>query len=160
MNIKMQSEHEWQENLVGEWVYEHECSMEPGKPPEKFKGSESIRSLGGLWVLAEGSGEMPGGGVANTVMTLGYDPKKKRYVGTWVGSMMTHLWVYDGYLDAEGKVLTLETEGPDCTEEGKLVRYKDVIEIKGSDHRVMTSHKLGADGKWHPFMTASYRRKR
>ena len=34
------------------------------------------------------------------IMTLGYDPQKKRFVGTLIGSMMTHLWVYDGALDA------------------------------------------------------------
>jgi uncharacterized protein DUF1579 len=47
-------------------------------------------------------------------MTLGYDPEKKQYVGTWVGSMMSYLWVYDGSLDAEEKVLTLNAEGPSC----------------------------------------------
>jgi hypothetical protein len=57
--------------------------MEPGKPPKKFKGSESVRSLGGLWVQGEGCGEMPGGGMATTLMMLGYDPQKKQYVGTW-----------------------------------------------------------------------------
>jgi len=25
--------------------------MEPGKPPERFTGTESVRSLGDLWVL-------------------------------------------------------------------------------------------------------------
>ncbi len=54
--------------------------MGPGKPPEKAKGTESVRSLGGLWILAEGRGEMPGGGAMTTMMTLGYDPQKKR---TW-----------------------------------------------------------------------------
>ena len=43
---------------------------------------------------------MPGGGTATTMMTLGDDPQKKRFVGTWVGSMMTYLSVYDGELDA------------------------------------------------------------
>jgi hypothetical protein len=133
--------------------------MEPGKPPEKFEGLESVRSLGGLWVVCEGRGEMPGGGMATTLMTLGYDPQKERYVGTWVGSMMTYLWVYDGSLDSEQNVLALNAEGPSCADDGKLAKFKDQIEIKSDDHRVLTSHMLGDDGKWYEFMRANYRRK-
>lgn len=146
--------------LVGEWTSEADATMEPGKPPEKFKGTESVRSLGGLWILAEGQGEMPGGGAATTMMTLGYDPQKKRYLGTFIGSMMTHLWVYDGALDAGERVLTLETEGPSVAGDGKMAKYRDAIELKSDDHRVLTSHMLGEDGAWHGFMTATYRRKR
>lgn len=159
MKIEPQKEHEWLQKLVGEWTYESECSMEPGKPPEKFSGSETVRSIGGLWILCEGRGEMPGGGMATTLMTLGYDPQKKHYVGTWVGSMMTHLWIYNGSLDADGKVLTLNAEGPNCMEEGKLAKYRDVIEVKNHDHRILTPHMLGDDGEWRPLMTAHYRRK-
>jgi hypothetical protein len=159
MKTEPQKEHQWLQQLVGEWTYESECSMEPGKPPERFKGTESVRSLGSLWVLCEGRGEMPGGGMANWLMTLGYDPQRKQYIGTWVGSMMTHLWVYEGLLDATAKVLTLSAEGPSCTGDGKLAKYQDVIEIGDADHRVLTSHMLGDDGGWHTFMTSNYRRK-
>ncbi len=48
MKIEPQKEHQWLQKLVGEWAYESECSMEPGKPPERFAGSERVRSLGGL----------------------------------------------------------------------------------------------------------------
>jgi hypothetical protein len=133
--------------------------MGPDQPAMKSNGSESVRSLGGLWIIAEGEGEMPGGGAATMVMTLGYDPRKKHYVGTWIGSMMTHLWVYDGTLDATGNVLTLNAEGPHMAIEGKMAQYKDVIEFKSKDHRVLSSHMLGDDGEWHGFMTANYRRK-
>jgi Protein of unknown function (DUF1579) len=161
MKTEPQKEHKWLQKLVGEWTYETDATMGPDKPPEKYKGTESVRSLGGLWILAEGQGEMPGGGVATTMLTLGYDPQKKRYVGTWIGSMMTYLWVYEGgTLDANEKVLTLEAEGPDMAAEGKLAKYKDVIEFKSDDHRVLTSHMLGNDGKWQELMTANYRRKR
>jgi hypothetical protein len=102
---------------------------------------------------------MPGGGKATMMMTLGYDPQKKRYVGTWVGSMMTYLWIYDGSLDADEKVLTLNAEGPNMMIEGKTAMYKDVIALKSDNHRVLTSHSLGDDGEWHEFMTANYRRK-
>jgi Protein of unknown function (DUF1579) len=42
MKTEPQKEHQWLQRLVGEWTYESECSMEPGKPPEKFEGSESV----------------------------------------------------------------------------------------------------------------------
>ena len=160
MKTEPQKEHQWLQKLVGEWTFEAEATMGPGKPTERAEGTESVRSLGGLWFLAEGQGEMPGGGAATTLMTLGYDPQKKRYVGAWIGSMMTHLWVYDGELDAAERVLTLEAEGPSMAAEGKMAKYKDVIEIKSEDHRVLTSHMLGDDGEWHELMTANYRRKK
>ena len=160
MKAEPQKEHDWLQKLVGEWTYEGEAMMGPGKPPEKFKGSESVRSLGGVWVVCEGRGEMPGGEMATTLMTLGYDPQKKRYVGTWIGSMMTYLWSYDGSLDAAEKTLTLNADGPSMAGDGKLAKYKDAIEIKSDDHRVLTSHLLGDDGEWRGFMTAHYRRKK
>jgi hypothetical protein len=43
--------------------------------------------------------------------------------------------------------------------EDKMAKYRDVIEFKSDDDRVMTSHVLGDDGQWHQFMTAHYRRK-
>jgi hypothetical protein len=152
-----QKEHQWLQKLVGDWTSEAEM-LEPGKPPEKSKGTERVRSLGGLWIAAEGEGDMPAGGSATMLLTLGYDPQRKRYVGTWIGSMMTHLWVYEGDLDATGRILTLETEGPSMTGDGKMAKYRDTIELKSDDHRVLTSHMLGDDGRWQPFMTAHYRR--
>jgi len=158
MKTEAQKEHQWLQKLVGEWRYEVEAMMDPSKPVEKSSGSESVRSLGGLWVLCEGQGTMPDGDPATTLMTLGYDPQKKRFVGTWIGSMMTYLWVYDGFLDPTEKVLTLNADGPDFTSEGKLAKYQDVIEFKSDDHRVLTSRVLGDDGSWQQFMTANYRR--
>lgn len=146
MNAEPQKEHHWLQKLVGEWTYETEATVKPGETPDKCTGTESVRVLGGLWIVAEGQGEMPGGGAATTMMTLGYDPQKKRYVGTWIGSMMFYLWVYDGALDGGERVLTLEAEGPDMAIEGKMARYKDVIEFKSDDHRVLTSHRWAMTG--------------
>jgi hypothetical protein len=145
--------------MVGEWTSEAECLTEPGKPPQKFSGTERVRSLGGLWVVAEGSGEMPGGGTATTMMTLGYDPQKKRFAGTFIASMMTYLWVYDGALDAGERALVLQVEGPSMKGDGGMATYKDVIEWLSDDHRTLSSHVL-IDGTWQNFMTAHYRRKK
>jgi hypothetical protein len=160
MKVEPQKEHQWLQALVGEWTHEMEAQMGPDKPPEKFQGSETVRSLGGLWVLCESRVEVPGGGVGTTLMTLGFDPRTKRFVGTFVGSMGTHMWVYNGALDAAERVLTLDCEGPDFSTEGKMTSYKDAIEIVSDDQRVLTSQMLAADGSWLPIMTQTYRRKK
>lgn len=158
MKTEAQKQHQWLQQLVGEWRYEGETDMGPDKPAEHFEGTESVRSIGGLWTVGESRGAMPDGSPATMIMTLGYDPRTGRFVGTWLGSMMTHLWHYDGELDAAGKVLTLNSEGPAMAAEGKLAKYKDVIEIVAPDHRVLSSHFQGEDGSWRRFMTAHYRR--
>jgi hypothetical protein len=160
MKTEPRKEHQWLQKFVGEWTFEGEAEMGPDKPPEKFSGVEHVRSLGGLWILAEGQSEMPGCGPATTLMTLGYDPQKQRFSGTWIGSMMTHLWLYHGALDAAEKVLTLDTEGPAMAIEGQMAQYQDVIEFKSDDHRVLTSRLLGDDGQWRQFVEAHYRRKK
>jgi hypothetical protein len=159
MPAQPQKEHQWLQKLVGEWTYEIEAMMGADQPAEKSTGTESVRGLGELWILAEGQGEMPGCGSVTTLMTLGYDPQKQRYVGTWVGSIMTYLWQYDGELDAGETVLTLHSDGPAMMDEEKLGKYKDVIEFKSDDHRVLNSHMLCDDGQWQHFMTAHYWRK-
>lgn len=157
MNEQPQKEHQWLQKLVGEWTYEHEAAMGPDQPPQKLTGTDSVRTLGGLWVLCEGRGEMPGGGIATTLMTLGYDPGRKCFVGAFIASMMTYLWIYEqGTLDAAEKVLTLNADGPSFTEPGKMVKYQDIIEFVSDDQRTLTAQALGDDGKWQRFMTAHY----
>lgn len=159
MHENPQQEHHWLDRLVGEWTAEMGCSFGPDQPPWKSKGAETVRSLGGLWTIGEGEGETPEGGTAKSIMTLGYDPKAERFVGTFIASVMTHLWIYNGSLDESGKILALDAQGPSFTGEG-TAKYQDRIEFIDDDHRVLTSQALGDDGEWHRFMTAHYRRKK
>ena len=159
MQAEPQKEHQWLSKLVGEWIYESECSMGPDQPQMKTGGREVVKSLGGLWTIGEGQGEMPDGGTWDSIMTLGYDPQTKRFVGTYVASIMTYLWIYsNGSLDSTGKVLTLDAEGPSFSGDGTMVQYQDIIEFVSDDHRTLSSQTLGADGQWVPFMKAHYRR--
>ena len=161
MEAKPQKEHQWLHQLMGDWTFETECMMGPDQPPAKMTGSESVRSLGGLWVLCEGKGSTPEGHPMLSIMTLGYDPAKKSFLGTFIASMMTHLWIYErGNLDSAEKLLTLDAEGPSFAGDGKMAKYQDLIEIVSADHRTLSSQMLGADGKWTRFMTAHYRRKK
>lgn len=149
-------QHGWLAQLAGEWVTDAEAVMAPGQPPVKCRGTESVRLLGGLWAVSEMKATMMGVEMTG-VMQIGYDPKAGKYVGTFVCSAGPELWKYEGTV--EGNTLTLNTEGPHMVT-GKPTRMKDVIEIRGKDEKVMTSHILGDDGKWVKFMTMTAKRKK
>ena len=152
-------QHMWLQQLVGEWDSTCEAMMGPDSPPMKMESTESVRSIGGLWVLAEGKWSN-GGEPMTTLMTLGYNAEQNAYVGTWVDSMQTHMWVYRGTLDEAKKTLTLEATGPRMDDPSKMAKYRDAITIVSADHKQLTSSVLGDDGKWTQFMTGNYHRKK
>lgn len=158
MQFEATEQHRWLRRLVGSWAFEASCVMEQGQEPVRSRGTERVRMLGDLWVVAEGSGEMPGCGMMQSVMTLGFDPSRGKFVGSWVGSPMPMMFVYEGSLDAAGRVLPLDTEGPHFADPAKRARYQDIIEIRSDDERTWRSQMLGDDGEWMQFMEAVYRR--
>lgn len=151
-----QTTHEWLQRLVGEWTYEMEAAGADGELT-KLRGTESVRLLG-VWVVCEARGEHSDKSTGMSLMTLGYDPVRERFAGTFVASIMAHLWIYEGQLDATGTMLTLETEGPSFEVEGETAKYRDIIKVRGENHRIMTSSYLRPDGEWRQFMTMQYRR--
>lgn len=152
-------EHEFLTKFVGEWVTEAEGSPGPGQPPMKCKGTMSARMLGKFWMVAESKMDAFGAPM-QAVQTIGYDPRKKKYIGTWVDSMMNHMWRYEGTVDAAGTTLTVEAEGPNFVAQGKATKFRDAYEFKSPDHIVATSSMLGEDGKWTTFMSGHMRRKK
>jgi Protein of unknown function (DUF1579) len=158
MPTQPEAEHTWLKQLLGDWTVSGECDMGPNQPKAKTTGTEHARALGELFVVGEGTGEMPGGGMCDMLITLGYDSAKKKFVGSWAGSMMPGMFFYEGQLDAAKKVLTLDTEGPSFTGDGKTMRYQDVITIVSADERTLHSQGLQPDGSWKRFMTARYTR--
>ena len=152
-------EHEWLQQFVGEWEYSAELVMGEGMPAIQTKGTESVRPIGGFWVIAENKGDMMGTPFTG-VSTVGYDPETKSYVGTWIDSMTSYLWHYKGTVDSTGKILTLESDGPSPTEPGKTAKFRDATEFKSKDQKIFTSSFQGSDGKWVKMMTIDFKRKK
>ncbi len=157
MHTEPTKEHQWLKRYLGEWTSESECPAEPGGEPMKMKGRETVRSIGDLWIQGEGRGEMPDGDEATMFITVGFDPERGRFVGTWVGSMMTHMWVYEGWLEGDD-TLILEATGPRWDQPGKTAKYRDVTEFKGPDERAFRALVQQDDGSWQQIMTATFRR--
>ena len=157
MSITPQSEHEWLHQFIGAWDFAHECDLGPDHQVSKAAGTMTARSHGGLWVVLDCQGEMPEGGNWTSAFTLGFDPNKDRFVGTFVASMMTHLWIYEGELDPDSNLLTLDVSGPRMDGQG-MADYQDVFEIVDENRWVLRSRIL-VDGTWKTFMEGTHIRK-
>jgi Protein of unknown function (DUF1579) len=153
---KPTAEHAWLQQLVGDWDAQTEAYFEPGKAPIKTTGQESVKAIGDFWTATHVKSEMMGKPFIGT-MTLGYDPKKGKYVGTWVDSMTSKLWEYEGTVDESGKVLTLTSEG-ECPCTGKTTKFQESVELKDANHKVFTS-KMLVDGNWVTTMVSTATRK-
>jgi hypothetical protein len=155
-------EHEWLRQFEGTWAGDLDMlidPMDPGKKldkPLKSKMTESTTMLGGWWAMPVVKGEMMGETFEGRGQ-YGYDAEKKKYIGTWIDSMMPHLWLYEGSLDASGKTLTLEAKGPDCLDPTRMVKYRDVHEFVDRDTRRMSS-AIEREGKWVPIMRGELKR--
>ncbi len=156
MFAKPQSEHQWLEQLIGTWDIQHCCTM-PDGTQSKTTGSMVCRSLGGMWLIAESSGEAADAGPWANLMTIGFDIEKKQFVGTFIGSMMSNIWPYHGVLDETGRRLPLYSEGPKFDGSG-IGQYRDTIDIIDPDNWLFGSEILSDDGQWVKFMEGSHHR--
>lgn len=155
---KPTKQHAWLQRFVGQWETKVTMPpMEPGKPPMQAKCKDTFRMIGGFWLQGEFQSEMMGQKFTS-LLTVGFDPAKKRYTGTWIDSMGSYLWKYDGSVDASGNKLTLNTEGPCPMSGGAITKMREVTEFKGPNHRVFTSSFLNK-GKWETAVTMESWRK-
>ncbi|MGB7344466.1 MAG: DUF1579 domain-containing protein [Pirellulaceae bacterium] len=156
MFAKPQSEHEWLHQLVGNWDVHHACQMPDGSQ-STTTGKMICRSLGGMWLLCEGSGSSPDEGEWSSVMTLGFDPVKSKYVGTFVGSMMANIWNYEGEREADSNRVPLSTIGPKFDGSGTC-NYRDTLEIVDANTWRLSSEMQNDDGTWVQFMDGKHHR--
>lgn len=155
---KPTKEHEWLKKFEGEWACNSKTVDAPGQPSMECKGTMTSTMLGGFWVVNRMDNDMQGMAFQG-LQTIGYDTKKKKYVGTWVDSMMNHLWHYEGTVDKAGKKLSLVADGPNfIAGDGSMTKYRDSYEFKSDDLIVATSEMMGEDGEWITFMTGEVRR--
>ncbi len=150
------TQHRWLSKFVGQWAYESSCGY--GPEGGKSVGTESVRMMGELWLVGDGHGTLPDGAPMGYHFIIGFDPSKRRFVGTWTGSVMSHMFVYEGVLDPTGTVLPLECTGPNPMQPGTMATYRDIMEMSAAGERSMRSEAKGPDGNWVQFMTCSFRR--
>ena len=138
-------EHEFLKKFAGTWESKMSMRNSTDQPWMECKGTEQARMYGDFWVISEWkteSPEMPMQGLATT----GYDPIKKKYVVTWIGSTSPALSAGEGTVDGSGMILTTEVKSTDC-QSGQPLSMTMVQEFKDKDTLVWTMRMKVKDGK-------------
>ncbi|HMO36904.1 MAG TPA: DUF1579 domain-containing protein [Gemmatales bacterium] len=157
MKVEPVSQHQWLQQFCGSWTYQHSCLTGPDSPPSVSTGKTTVASVGELWIQMISEFEMEPGKQEQSIITLGYDPARGAFVGTFIASMMYKLWLYEGQLDSASRVLTLKAEGPNFTGDGNA-NYEDIIELVDSNSFRFRSRIQNKDGSWTQFMDGTYHR--
>jgi hypothetical protein len=133
----------------------------PDAEPTVSKGTEvNTMMTGGLWLLSRFQGNF-GSMAFEGRGQFGYDPLKKKYVGTWVDSMSPTLSVLEGTYDATTKTMTYVGDGVDASNGSKFTQ-KMVTTTKDDGSRVfalyVTSSETG--GKEAKMMEITYTKRK
>jgi len=134
--------HKALDSLVGEWNIEGQCWMSPDGPPTVNKGTASVRwILDGRFVQEDFKGEFMGKTFQGIGIT-GYDNMKKKYIGSWIDSMSTGMFISEGTADAEGKEFTFQGKMDDPMTGQRNKPYKFVVRILDPNKHTFEMHDL------------------
>jgi len=150
-------EHEVLKADLGTWEATVESFMPGAAQPMVSKGTETNTLVGGLWLVTDFKSEMMGQPFQGHGVS-GWDPNKKKYVGTWVDTMSTGLGLSESTYDSATKTMTGTFEGPDPS--GQIMKMKSTVVMKDPDTRVFTMSGPGPDGKDMTMMRITYKRKK
>jgi hypothetical protein len=114
----------------------------PESEPVVSKGVEVNTVItGGLWVASTFKGDF-GGMTFEGRGQYGYDPAKKKYVGTWIDSMSTTITVLEGSYDAKNRTMTFTGDGV-CPIDGSKLMHRMVSTQKDDGIREFTLYITG-----------------
>ena len=151
-------EHKALAREVGEWKAESRFWPTPGSEPLESEGTEKCSLLGELWMVSEYKGLMFGTEYKG-LGTLGYDPIAKKYVGTYIDSMMPFLNTMEGEYDVQTHTLTMVTTGRNPMT-GKIETSKAVTRYIDDDTKVFEMHAAvpGKEGEYVKQLEIRYKR--
>jgi hypothetical protein len=116
---------------------------------------------GGLWITSGFKGDfaaMPYEGRGQN----GYDPKKAKYVSSWVDSATSRMLIQEGTYDEKTKTVTMLGDGDDF-ETGAPATLKTTIHKPDAQNRVLSlfiKPKDGKDSEYVKFFEIRYKKQK
>ena len=149
-------EHQKLAVFVGVWDAQMEYVGMDGKPAKSNGTYVRKQPMGAFWLVDNFQAQMMGQQFRGHG-TTGYDPAKKKYVGSWVDSMTPSMMVTEGSFDKTGKILTMSGMGPG--HDGTPVVHRTVTTIKDKNTHVFEMFIPTPDGTEMKVMTIVYKRR-
>jgi Protein of unknown function (DUF1579) len=145
---------------VEEGVWDAEITTTvPGQDAIKSKGLETNRLIGGKWLISDFKGEFFGSPFEGHGVN-GYDPKKGKYVGTWVDSMSQHIDVLEGTYDEKTKTLTLNSDSVNPAN-GKPMKLRLETQFKDDETRTFSEYvQMDGEKSFTKFMEVKYSKRK
>jgi predicted 3-demethylubiquinone-9 3-methyltransferase (glyoxalase superfamily) len=150
---------QWLKQFEGTWLVVSKSSGANAGETNSHSVGITAKAIGTQWIVSEQRGKMAGMDFS-AVQTLGYDAKKKQFIGSWVDSTSTYTWQLTGSLDDSGEKLTMDSEGADWKNPIKTRRYRDMYKFKSESEIATESQLLNDAGQWETFMTSTMTRKK
>jgi len=153
------AEHELLKGEVGTWDAKMKLFTAPGEEPTVTDATETIElGPGGLWILSKFESELMGMPFAGRGVT-GYDPVKKKYVGTWIDSMSPNLMTIEGEYDPATKTTTSFGEARDPVS-GATIKYKQISRTIDENTRTFEMYRPEKNGEYVKMMEIAYTRRK
>ena len=130
--------------------------MSPDADPMVMPMTETNEKFGnGLWIMSNFEA-----GPFQGVGQFGYDPKKEKYVGTWVDNMSPHMSIMEGEYDKEKDQLIMFSKVHDAmTNKEKFT--KSVTEFTPEGGRMFTMYQRDdKEGEWAKAFEIKYEKKK
>jgi hypothetical protein len=153
-------EHQAMAREVGVWEGESSLWTAPDAEPVTSKGVETVKMIGGFWLVSDYEGEMMGQPFRGRSQTT-YDPLKKKYVATWIDSMAPILYTMEGDYDVATHTLTMMMAGVDPMT-AKPTQWKVVTRFESNDAKTFEMYQPveGQEGKWWKSFETKYKRRK
>ncbi|MGD9636074.1 MAG: DUF1579 domain-containing protein [Pirellulales bacterium] len=152
------AEHALLKEGVSTWDATMKMYEASGEEPTVAKATETVELMpGGMWVLSKFESEFAGMPFTGRGVT-GYDPWKKKYVGTWIDSMSPSLMISEGEYDPATKTATSYAEGR-APVSGEIIKYKQVSRTIDANTRTFEMYRPEKDGEFVKMMEIEYKRR-
>lgn len=136
-------EHAQLKAMEGKW--NTKVTMWMGPEPTTSNGTAVNRAImDGRFIQTDYTGDFAGEKFTGLGYT-GYDNLRKKFVGTWMDSMSTGVYLTHGSYDAATSTYTYAGEFPDFMDPTKSIKVRETVKIDSADQHTMSWYEVRGD---------------